>query len=105
TDQKRRAFAALAAATRDFLMIYEPTLADGEDRQSYLQRYRRINRSAWAFLTPEQWVGIDRHVTGRDRPETAATWLELGRAAGFDRAREVFCDPTGFYRLYRYDRS
>jgi hypothetical protein len=39
-----------------------------------------------------------------DFPESAATWLDLGRKAGFSAARQVFSDPTGFYRVYRYDR-
>jgi hypothetical protein len=42
-------------------------------------------------------------VTTCDLPETSATWLKLGREAGFARATELFCDPTGFYRIYRYD--
>jgi hypothetical protein len=46
---------------------------------------------------------IDHHVTTCDLPETSATWLKLGREAGFARATERFCDPTGFYRIYRYD--
>ena len=85
-------------------MIYEPTLADGEDRQGYLGRFARVNRPAWTFLTEEEWGEIDRHVTTSDLPETAVTWLDLGRKAGFSKARQVFLDPTGFYGLYRYDR-
>jgi hypothetical protein len=38
-----------------------------------------------------------------DYPETSATWVALGREAGFADAREIFCDPTDFYRIYRYD--
>ena len=38
-----------------------------------------------------------------DLPETSAVWLDLGRQAGFSKARELFVDPTNFYRLYRYD--
>ena len=86
------------------LMIYEPTLADGEDREAYLERFRRVNRLAWRFLTAEEWQQIDHHVTTCDFPESAATWLDLGRAAGFSTAKVVFGDPTGFYNVYRYDR-
>jgi len=35
-------------------MIYEPTLADGEDREGYLARFRRVNRPAWPFLTKDE---------------------------------------------------
>ena len=48
-------------------------------------------------------MAADHHVTTCDFPETAAMWLGLGRKAGFTAARQVFSDPTGFYRVYRYD--
>lgn len=83
-------------------MIYEPTLADGEDREAYLDRFRRVNRPAWPFLTDEEWQQIDHHVTC-DFPESASTWLDLGREAGFFKASVVFREPTGFYNVYRYD--
>ena len=85
------------------VMIYEPTLADGEDRDGYLARVRRVNRPAWPFLTKDEWEQIDHHVTTCDFPESAATWLDIGRNAGFSAARQVFSDATGFYRVYRYD--
>jgi hypothetical protein len=85
-------------------MIYEPTLGDGETRDRYLDRFRRVNRPAWPFLSDEEWKQIDHHVTTCDLPEEAGTWLALGREAGFVSARELFRDPTGFYRVYRYDR-
>jgi hypothetical protein len=84
-------------------MIYEPTLNDGETREAYLERFRDVNRPAWTFLSDEEWAQIDHHVTTSDIPETSATWRELGHKAGFTNAREIFRDPSGFYRIYRYD--
>ena len=104
TDGKRHLLTAIHDSTSTFLMIYEPTLADGENREGFLERFRRVNRPAWTFLTSDEWEQIDRHVTTSDLPESAAGWLDLGRDAGFSSAREIFCDPTGFYRVYRYDR-
>jgi hypothetical protein len=69
-----------------------------------LQRFRRVNRPRWTMLTPGEWAQIDHHVTTCDLPETKATWLDLGRQAGFSKARELFQDPTCFYRVFRYDR-
>ncbi|ODS01573.1 hypothetical protein AUC69_06285 [Methyloceanibacter superfactus] len=86
-------------------MIYEPTLAEGEDRAGYLERFRRVNRPAWNFLSDDEWHQMDRHVSTCDLPESAATWLALGREAGFAEATQVFLDPTGFYGLYRFDRE
>jgi hypothetical protein len=104
TEGKLRLFEAVHRSTKNFLMIYEPTLAEGEERDGYLARFRRINRPAWDFLSDEEWRQIDHHVTTCDFPETAATWLELGREVGFSKAQSPFLDPTGFYRIYRYDR-
>jgi hypothetical protein len=84
-------------------LIYEPTRKDDETREGYLERFRRVNRPAWTTLTDEEWAQCDHHVTTCDFPETAKTWLELGRKAGFSRARQLFEDPTGFYRVFRYD--
>jgi hypothetical protein len=46
---------------------------------------------------------IWHHVTACDFPETATVWCELGRQAGFGQAREIFVDPTDFFRLYRFE--
>jgi hypothetical protein len=104
TDGKRDLLKAIRGATSDILMIYEPTLNDGETRDGYMQRFARVNRPLWTFISEEEWEQIDHHVTTCDYPETSATWCALGREAGFRDAREMFCDKTGFYRLYRYDR-
>jgi methyltransferase family protein len=104
TDGKRDLLKAACGSTGNFLMIYEPTFLEGEDRESYLKRFRRVNQSAWTFLAPDEWAQIDHHVTTCDLPATAATWIALGREAGFAEARQVYLDPTGFYGLYRYDR-
>jgi hypothetical protein len=103
TEGKRDLLRAIRGATHDFLMIYEPTRLDDESRDGYLERFRRANRPAWSFLTEDEWDQIDHHVTTCDYPETSATWCSLGRDAGFAQAREIFCDPTGFYRIYRCD--
>ena len=58
----------------------------------------------WTMLAPDEWAQIDHHVTSCDLPETAARWLDLGQQSGFSSARELFEDPTGFYRVFRYDR-
>jgi len=80
-------------------MIYEPTLADGEDREGYLARFRRVNRPAWPFLTKDEWDQIDHHVTTCDFPESPATWLDIGRKAGFSAANQFVSDPSGFYSV------
>ena len=104
TDGKLHLMQAVRDATSTMLMIYEPTRQDGESCHQYLERFKRVNRPAWTMLTDEEWAQVDHHVTTCDFPETTDTWLELGRNAGFSAAREIFLDPTGFYRVFRYDR-
>jgi hypothetical protein len=104
TEGKLRLLKALHDATGTMLMIYEPTREDGETRDAYLERFRAVNRPAFTMLTPEEWAQLDHHVTTCDFPETEAEWLDLGRQAGFSKAKRIFLDPTGFYGLYRYDR-
>jgi hypothetical protein len=103
TEGKLELLEAIHGSTSKFLMIYEPTRSEGEDRDGYLARFRRVNRPAWPFLSDEEWAQIDHHVTTCDLPETASTWLDLGRQAGFTKAEQLFLDPTGFYGIYRYD--
>src|SRR5262245_45118698 len=102
-DGKRDLLKAIHGSTSAFLMIYEPTLNEGETREAYLARFRRVNRPLWNFLSDEEWEEIEHHVTSSDYPETSANWIALGREAGFADARELCSDPTGFYRIYRYD--
>lgn len=104
TDGKLRLMRALCDSTSTFLMIYEPTRNDGETRESYLERFRQVNRPRWTILTADEWTQVNHHVTTCDLPETQAKWLDLGRQAGFSSAHELFEDPTRFCRVFRYDR-
>jgi len=47
TEGKLELLHAIHGSTGRFLMIYEPTLADGETRDGYLARFARVNRPAW----------------------------------------------------------
>jgi hypothetical protein len=67
-----------------------------------LQRFRSVNRPRWTMLNPQEWAQIDHHVTTSDFPETRQG-LDLSRQAGFASARRLLEDPTGFYRVFRYD--
>ncbi|HEY6995657.1 MAG TPA: class I SAM-dependent methyltransferase [Xanthobacteraceae bacterium] len=92
-----------ATGSRGILLLYEPTRREGEDRAAWLDRFQRTNERLWSVLTPEEWEQIRHHVATCDFPETGAVWGELGREAGFGGAREIFVDPTDFFRLYRFD--
>jgi hypothetical protein len=102
TDDKLSLIRAIRGATgaRGIFLLYEPTRRVDEDRAAYLDRFMRTNKPLWRVLTPAEWDQIWHHVTTCDFPETAAVWCELGSEAGFGEARQVFVDPTDFFRLF-----
>jgi ubiquinone/menaquinone biosynthesis C-methylase UbiE len=104
---KLRLMKAIRGATggRGIFLLYEPTRRDNEDRAAFLDRFLRTNKPLWTALTPAEWDQIWHHVTTCDFPETAAVWCELGREAGFAQARQVFVDPTDFFRLFRFEAN
>jgi hypothetical protein len=67
--------------------IYEPSLADGETRDQYLERFARVNSPAWTFLTDDEWAQIDRHVTTCDYSETSASMRQRCSAGANGSAR------------------
>ena len=94
---------ARATGSRGIFLLYEPTRRDGEDLPAWLDRFLRTNKPRRSVLTADEWEQIWHHVTTCDFPETGPVWCELGREAGFGAARQVFVDPTDFFRLYRFE--
>jgi len=105
STRRRRGGCSRACPTgpSGLFLLYEPTRRLDEDRAAWLDRFERTNQSLWSVLTPAEWDQIWHHVSSCDFPETAAVWCELGREAGFGEAREVFADPTDFFRLFRFE--
>ena len=105
TDDKLRLMKAIrgAVGAGGIFLLYEPTRQANEDRDAFMIRFHRTAEALWTVLTPPEWAQIWHHVSTCDFPETAAVWCELGREAGFSSARQVFVDPTDFFRLYRYE--
>jgi SAM-dependent methyltransferase len=105
TDNKLDVLKAIrdALGAGGIFLLYEPTCIDGEDRAGYLERFQQTNHQLWDYLNKPEWIQIWDHVSTCDFPESAADWLEIGRAAGFSSGLQVFTDPTDFYRLFRFD--
>ncbi len=103
-DEKVDFLSAVRASTSKSFVVYEPTRLDGETRDGYMDRFVRFYDVALTMLSREEIAQVDHHVLTCDYPETSASWCEIGIEAGFAAARELYCDPTGFYRVYRYDR-
>jgi cyclopropane fatty-acyl-phospholipid synthase-like methyltransferase len=84
-----------------FFLIWEATCLDGEDREEWMARFRQ-QRSEWSALTDEEFASFDSHHRASDYSETAATWMGLGRDAGFKRVEQLFIVPNQLARVYRY---
>jgi len=83
-------------------LIYEPVFIDGEDRDSYFERIRGIIESAWTGLSDEETKTLLEHVKTTEIPETADTWIRLGKDAGFRTAEKIFSEPSGLYSIFMY---
>jgi len=83
-------------------LIYEPVCKEGESRPAYLDRFEQINHLGWAALTPNEWAAMLAHVRAADFPEPPSVWAQLGRDAGFPDVCDLFTDPTGFYKVFRF---
>jgi hypothetical protein len=84
-----------------FFLIWEATCLDGEDREDWMERFRQL-RPDWSALTDEEFAAFDSHHRASDYSETAATWMGLGREAGFKRVEQLFIVPNQLARVYRY---
>jgi SAM-dependent methyltransferase len=87
---------------RGLLLVWEPTMREDEDRESWLERFELKNRPRWTALSPQEWDAVVAHNRAEDFPEMASRWLSLGREAGFAEADEVLVAPTDLARMYRF---
>lgn len=83
------------------LMIWEPTLLEGEDREGWLARFHQV-RPEWAGVSDEEFAAFESHCRASDYAETAATWIGMGRDAGFRTADELMIVPNRLARVYRF---
>jgi SAM-dependent methyltransferase len=85
-------------------LIWEPTCFEGEDREGWMERFRQM-RPHWPTLSDEEFAAFDSHHRASDYAETAATWKEMAREAGFDQVDELFTAPNQLARVYRFRKS
>lgn len=104
TSDKLRVMRAIRAIIGDqgMLMVYEPSLPDGECRDDWMRRWD-AQRTVWTAYSAVDWEVMSAHVHAADYPETTSQWHELGNAAGFATTREVFVAPSDLFRMYRFD--
>jgi SAM-dependent methyltransferase len=82
-------------------LIWEPTCLEGEGRDGWLERFRRL-RPEWPKVTDEEFAAFENHCRASDYPETSTTWIAMGRDAGFGRVDELLTVPNQLARVYLY---
>jgi cyclopropane fatty-acyl-phospholipid synthase-like methyltransferase len=82
-------------------LIWEPTFLEGEDRDGWMERFWKI-RPDWATMSDEEFGEFDSHCRASDYAETSATWREMAREAGFDRAEELLTSLNRLTGVYRF---
>jgi len=90
-----------AVGSRGRLLVYENASPEEETREAWLVRWD-AQRPDWAAFNDAEWASITGHVHACDYPETDATWLDLGRGAGFGSARCLYASPNELFRLYAF---
>jgi SAM-dependent methyltransferase len=98
-DFMRRVRALLSR--NGLFLIWEPTFLEGENREGWLGRFRRL-RAEWSMVTDEEFAAFEDHCSASDYAETSATWMALGREAGFEQVDELLTVPNQLARVYRY---
>jgi SAM-dependent methyltransferase len=98
-DFMRRVRALLSR--NGLFLIWEPTFFEGEDREGWLVRFRRL-RAEWSMVTDEEFAAFEDHCSASDYAETSATWIAMGREAGFEQVDELLTVPNQLARVYRY---
>ncbi|HUP79062.1 MAG TPA: class I SAM-dependent methyltransferase [Pirellula sp.] len=88
-------------ASGGLFLIWEPTLLDGETRAQWLDRFAGL-RKAFAAITETEFQAMENHMRSADFPESADTWLAMGRQAGFGHAEEIFVMPNRMGRVFKY---
>jgi len=79
--------------------IYEPTLADGEERDAYLDRIEAHARQDFTEMTTEECDAMMEHMRTCDFQESMLAWKAIGGEAGYARTELLFTDPGDFYRV------
>jgi cyclopropane fatty-acyl-phospholipid synthase-like methyltransferase len=82
-------------------LIWEPTLLEGETRAQWLDRFAGLRR-AFSAITEEEFRAMESHMRRADFPESATTWLAMGRQAGFGHAQELYVMPNRMGRVFKY---
>jgi SAM-dependent methyltransferase len=72
-----------------FILI-DVVAEEGENRETYIQRYLRDVRQEWLQLTPEEITLVSQHMLESDYPETSKTLEKLALDNGFKAVESLY---------------
>jgi cyclopropane fatty-acyl-phospholipid synthase-like methyltransferase len=84
---------------RGYLLMYEPTLLEDEDRDQFLERSGQDRQSSWPAMTAAELERIGDHIDNHDFPEKISTLEQMAREHGFSSLSALFQDPDQIYAL------
>jgi cyclopropane fatty-acyl-phospholipid synthase-like methyltransferase len=76
-----------------FLLMYEPTLLEDENREQFLERWRQMAKDLWVVLTGAELEKFWQHVFNHDFPEKLSILDQMGRQQGFSGLSLLYQDP------------
>ena len=82
-----------------YLLMFEPTLLEDEDREQFLERTAQIRQNAWREMTAVELETIREHTDNYDFPEKISTLEQMGREQGFSGLTPMFQNPDQVYTL------
>jgi cyclopropane fatty-acyl-phospholipid synthase-like methyltransferase len=82
-----------------YLLMYEPTLLEDENREQFLERSGQIRLSSWPAMTAAELEKIEDHINNHDFPERLSTLEQMARAQGFSALTPMFQDPDKVYTM------
>lgn len=87
-------------------VCFEPTSHKGETRSGYLERNHQNLRQRFDVFTDEEFAHMWNHISNHDYPESAETWLEIGKEAGFSDCCEILRMPGElFCAAFLYEKG
>jgi cyclopropane fatty-acyl-phospholipid synthase-like methyltransferase len=80
-----------------YLLMYEPTLLEDENRDQFLERCGQVRNNSWLALTAAELNKIGDHINNHDFPEKISTLEQMGREQGFSGVTSLFQSPDKLF--------
>ncbi|MBW4612612.1 MAG: class I SAM-dependent methyltransferase [Desmonostoc vinosum HA7617-LM4] len=81
------------------LILIDVVRQEGEDRETYVQRYLDNVQKSWSLLTSAEYFLVANHISTSDFPETQQTLQEIFQKHGFSRCDCFYRDSLDTTRM------